>query len=60
MKLRISMRQAVVVAFATAALPLFPITAAAQIAVSSNDGKAVLVNGVATVPENPVDDTVTT
>lgn len=59
MKLRISMRQAVVVAFATAALPLFPITAAAQIAVSSNDGKAVLVNGVATVPENPVDDTVT-
>jgi DNA-binding beta-propeller fold protein YncE len=59
MKLRISIMQAVVVAIATAALPLFSIIAAAQIAVSSNDGKAVLVNGVATVPDNPIDDTVT-
>ena len=31
----------------------------AQIAVSANDGKAVLVNGVNTVPANPAPDTVT-
>jgi DNA-binding beta-propeller fold protein YncE len=59
MKLRTLIMQAVVVAIATAALPLFSLNAAAQIAVSSNDGKAVLVNGVATVPANPIDDTVT-
>jgi DNA-binding beta-propeller fold protein YncE len=59
MQLRVSKTQALVVAVAVAALPLFPINATAQIAVSSNDGKAVLVNGVTTVPENPVDDTVT-
>jgi DNA-binding beta-propeller fold protein YncE len=47
------------VAVAIAAVPLFSINAAAQIAVSSNDGKAILVNGVATVPESPIDDTVT-
>jgi DNA-binding beta-propeller fold protein YncE len=58
MTLRILPTQAVIIAIATATLPLFPITAAAQIAVSSNDGKAVLVNGVTSVPENPVDDTV--
>ena len=40
-------------------LPLFSFGAAAQLAVSANDGKAVLVNGVNTVPPNPVDDTVT-
>src|SRR2546430_16586500 len=40
-------------------LPLFPLVAAAQLAVSANDGKAVLVNGVNTVPPNPADDTVT-
>ena len=40
-------------------LPLLPSVAAAQLAVSSNDGKAVLVNGVNTVPPNPADDTVT-
>lgn len=40
-------------------LPFFSFHAAAQIAVSSNDGKAVLVNGVNTVPPNPADDTVT-
>src|SRR5262252_8998947 len=39
--------------------PLFPSVAAAQLAVSANDAKAVLVNGVNTVPPNPVDDTVT-
>jgi DNA-binding beta-propeller fold protein YncE len=58
MTLRILPTQAIIIAIATAALPLFPITAAAQIAVSSNDGKAVLVNGVTSVPENPVDDTI--
>ena len=40
-------------------LPLFSFAAAAQFAVSSNDGKAVLVNGVNTVPSSPADDTVT-
>jgi DNA-binding beta-propeller fold protein YncE len=40
-------------------LPLFSFAAAAQLAVSANDGKAVLVNGVNTVPPNPADDTVT-
>jgi hypothetical protein len=40
-------------------LSLFPLVAAAQLAVSANDGKVVLVNGVVTVPANPLDDTVT-
>src|SRR6516162_8749271 len=39
--------------------PLFSSLAAAQLAVSANDAKAVLVNGVNTVPPNPADDTVT-
>ena len=38
---------------------LFSFGAAAQIAVSSNDGKALNVNGAYTVPEKPADDTVT-
>jgi len=59
MKLRISRTKAVIVVVAIAAVPLLSINAAAQIAVSSNDGKAILVNGVNTVPANPVDDTVT-
>ena len=59
MKLRISRTKAVMVAVAIAAVPLLSINAAAQIAVSSIDGKAILVNGVNTVPANPVDDTVT-
>jgi DNA-binding beta-propeller fold protein YncE len=59
MKLGIARSQAVLFSIAVAVLPLFSINAVAQIAVSSNDGKAVLVNGVATVPENPIDDTVT-
>src|SRR3954463_10526819 len=42
-----------------AALPLFAFSAAAQLAVSTNDNKAVLVNGVNTVPDNPAEDTVT-
>jgi DNA-binding beta-propeller fold protein YncE len=46
-------------AFALLALPLISFSATAQLAVSSNDGKAVLVNGVNTVPPKPADDTVT-
>ncbi len=46
-------------AVALLALPLISFSAAAQLAVSSNDGKAVLVNGVNTVPPKPADDTVT-
>ena len=38
--------------------PLLSGGAAAQIAVSANDGKAVLVNGVNTVPDNPPADNV--
>jgi DNA-binding beta-propeller fold protein YncE len=59
MKLRISPIQAIVIAIATTALPLFPRDAAAQIAVSSNDGKVMLNNGTVSVPANPADDTVT-
>jgi DNA-binding beta-propeller fold protein YncE len=59
MKYPIPRIHAVMVAGAIAALPLFSLNAVAQIAVSSNDGKVVLVNGVVGVPVNPVDDTVT-
>ena len=44
--------------FALAALPLLSLGANAQIAVSANDNKAVLVNGVGTVATNPAPDTV--
>src|SRR5262249_61443496 len=54
---RISFVSGIAVALLTP--PLFSFGAAAQLAVSSNDGKAVLVNGVNTVPPNPTDDTVT-
>ncbi len=37
-------------------LPLLSVSAAAQLAVSANDGKAVLVDGANTVPNNPVAD----
>jgi DNA-binding beta-propeller fold protein YncE len=57
MDLRISGAGALAVALLT--LPLLSFGARAQLAVSSNDGKAVLVNGVNTVPPNPADDTVT-
>jgi DNA-binding beta-propeller fold protein YncE len=40
-------------------LPFFSFGAAAQLAVSANDGKAVLVNGVNSVPAKPADDIVT-
>jgi len=45
-------------AFALAMFPLFTIGAGAQIAVSANDNKAVLVDGVNVVPANPAADTV--
>lgn len=57
MNLRISRAGGIAVALLI--LPLFSFGAAAQLAVSSNDAKAVLVNGVNTVPPNPADDTVT-
>ncbi len=41
------------------ALPLLNVAASAQIAISANDNKAVLVNGVNVVPDNPAADTVT-
>ena len=44
--------------FALAALPLLSAGAAAQLAVSANDNKAVLVDGVNSVPDNPAADTV--
>jgi hypothetical protein len=59
MKYRISRIHAAMVASGIAGLPLFSLNAVAQIAVSSNGGKVVLVNGVVGVPANPVDDTVT-
>src|SRR5476651_1390394 len=57
MNLRIPQRSGFAVALLT--LPLLSFGAAAQLAVSSNDCKAVLVNGVNTVPPDPADDTVT-
>jgi len=47
---------AIAAAFLT--LPVWTITVTAQIAVSANDNKAVLVNGVNTVPDNAAPDTV--
>ena len=40
-------------------LPLLPVNAVAQLALSANDNKAVLVDGVTTVVQNPPPDTVT-
>src|SRR5215831_2928161 len=57
MNLRISFVSGLAAALLTP--PLLSFEAAAQLAVSSNDGKAVLVNGANTVPSNPTDDTVT-
>jgi len=57
MKLTISVANALGATLLT--LPLLTLDAAAQLAVSSNDGKAVLVNGANTVPSNPAEDTVT-
>jgi hypothetical protein len=44
--------------FALAILPLLTVGATAQIAVSANDNKAVLVNGANVVPDKPAADTV--
>src|SRR6185295_5194526 len=44
---------------ALAALPLLATTATAQLVVSANDGKLVLIDGVASVSPNPRPDTVT-
>jgi len=41
------------------ALPLLTIAASAQIAISANDNKAVLIDGVNSVPDNPQADTAT-
>src|ERR1700732_3731690 len=57
MNLRISQMSRLLAALLI--LSFFSFGAAAQLAVSSNDAKAVLVNGVNTVPPNPADDTVT-
>jgi hypothetical protein len=46
-------------ACALLALPLLSTAASAQIAVSANDNKAIMVNGVNTVPANAAADTVT-
>jgi len=43
---------------ALAMLPVFTIGATAQIAVSANDNKAILVNGANVVPDKPTADTV--
>jgi hypothetical protein len=53
MTLRISRVSGLAAALLT--LPLFPSVGAAQLAVSANDGKAVLANGVNTLPPNPAD-----
>jgi hypothetical protein len=44
--------------FALVVLPMLTIGATAQIAVSANDNKAVLVNGANVVPDNAAPDTV--
>jgi DNA-binding beta-propeller fold protein YncE len=43
----------------TVGLLALPLTASADLAVSANDGKGVLINGVNTVPDNPPADNVT-
>ena len=51
-------RQLIKLGFALAVLPLLSVGATAQIAVSANDNKAVLVNGANVVPDKPAADTV--
>jgi len=51
-------RQQIKLGFALAVLPLLSVGATAQIAVSANDNKAVLVNGANVVPDKPAADTV--
>jgi len=45
-------------AFALAALPLLSFSAVGQIALSANDNKAVLINGVTSVASNPAPDSI--
>lgn len=59
MKTRATSPAATLLAASLFALPAVSIPAAAQLAISSNDGKGVLVKGVNTVPDNPVPDNVT-
>ena len=47
------------IAVALSTVSMFAMSASAQIVVSANDNKAVLVDGVNTVPANPAPDTVT-
>ena len=51
-------RAARLVALTVFVLSLFPASSRAQLAVSANDGKAVLVDGVPTTPASPLADTV--
>jgi len=55
--IRMLMRGTALAALVT--LPFFAATANAQIAVSANDNKIALIDGVNTVPANPPPDTVT-
>src|ERR1700687_4089516 len=57
--MNLRMRRGSRLAIALLTLPLLSFGAAAQLAVSSNDGKAVRVNGAYAVPAKPADDTVT-
>lgn len=50
--------RACIAAVAVSILPLLSLAAHAQIAVSANDGKAVLVDGVSKTPASPAADTV--
>jgi DNA-binding beta-propeller fold protein YncE len=53
------MRRCVPGMIAFACLPLMPVVTVAQLVVSANDNKAVLVDGNNIVPDNPAADTVT-
>lgn len=52
------MRRLIIIALLATALPALSISVRAEIAVSANDGKQVLVDGVQTVPDNPAPDSV--
>ena len=51
-------RRSMLLACALLATPLLPIGADAQIAISANDNKAILVNGVTLVADNPAPDSI--
>jgi hypothetical protein len=56
---RIARACAAAFAVTAATFPFVSPSALAQIAVSSNDGRAVLVNGVSSISPTPIDDIVT-